>query len=167
MCKVENGFYWLIYFHSEHLSAEKIEDVIFQAKHCLWADTVLKCERGLFWNLLYLTKMHSVEDRKWFLVVHLLSVSIFDCSKLSKCCFLTKTITLSGHSFDQWALQVLDFTWIYREVCFASGCCHSEILRRDRCYLRQKMAAIDFFSLIANVFVVTYRIRIFWIFWIF
>ena len=29
------------------------------------------------------------------------------------------------------------------------------------------MTSIDFFSLIADIFVVKYRIRIFWIFWIF
>ena len=39
--------------------------------------------------------MPSVEDRKWLLVAHLLSFSIFDCSKVSKCCFLSKIITLS------------------------------------------------------------------------
>ena len=72
---------------------------------------------GLFWNLLYLTDIHSVEDRKWFLVAHLLSFSIFDCSKVPKCCFLGKIITLSRHSFEQWAWQVLDFTYIYGEVC--------------------------------------------------
>ena len=33
------------------------------------------------------------------LVAHLLSSSIFDCSKVPKCCFLTKIITLSRHSF--------------------------------------------------------------------
>ena len=45
-------------------------------------------------NLLYLTDMHSVEDRKWFLVAHLLSFSMSDCSKVPKCCFLTKIISL-------------------------------------------------------------------------
>ena len=54
--------------------------------------------------------MHSVEDREWFLVAHLLSLSIFDSPKVLKCCFLTKIITLSRHSFEQWAWQVLDFT---------------------------------------------------------
>ena len=28
--------------------------------------------------------MHSVEDRKWFLVAHLLSFSMFDCSNVPK-----------------------------------------------------------------------------------
>ena len=34
--------------------------------------------------------MHSAEDRKWFLVAHLLSVSIFDCSKIPKCLFFNQ-----------------------------------------------------------------------------
>ena len=63
--------------------------------------------------------MHSVEDRKQFLVAHLLYFSIFDCSKVPKCCFLTKIITLSRHSFEQWVWQVLDFTQIYGQVCCA------------------------------------------------
>ena len=63
--------------------------------------------------------MHSVEDRKCFSVGHLLSFSMFDCSKVSKCCFLTKKITLSRRSFEQSAWQVLDFAEIYGEVCFS------------------------------------------------
>ena len=68
----------------------------------LWAWSILK--------FAYLTEMHSVEDREWFLVAHLLCFSIFDCSKVPKCCFLTKIITMSRHSSEQWAWQVLDFT---------------------------------------------------------
>ena len=32
--------------------------------------------------------------------------------------FLTKIITLSRHSFEQWVWQVFVFTYIYKEVCF-------------------------------------------------
>ena len=51
-----------------------------------------------------------MEDRKWFLVAQLQSFSIFDWTKFPKWCFLTKITTLSRHSFEQWAWQVLDFT---------------------------------------------------------
>ena len=79
--------------------------------------------------------MPSVEARKWFLVAHLLSLSIFDCSKVPKCCFLTKIITFSRHSFEQWAWQVLHLTQIYGEVCCA----------------RQKMTFIYLLVFIANI----------------
>ena len=61
--------------------------------------------------------MHSVEDEKWFLLAYLVSFSMFDCPKLSKCCFLTKIISFGGHYFEKWAWQVLDFTYIYGKVC--------------------------------------------------
>ena len=165
-----NDFYSLVGFHCEYLRTQKLENSVFYIKQHLWADTVLKSGcvqflnlltltemgsvqdrkwfllthllslrifqcwkiqkcwfsskimhlsrrtsdlnsgRGLFWNLLTLTEMHSLEDKKRFLVVHLLSFSMFDCSKVPKCYFWTKIITLSRHSFEQWAWQVLDFT---------------------------------------------------------
>ena len=36
------------------------------------------------------------------LAAHLHSFSMFDWSKVPKGCFLTKIITLSRHSFEQW-----------------------------------------------------------------
>ena len=30
--KIQNGFYWLIYLHCEYLSAEKLENVVFQVE---------------------------------------------------------------------------------------------------------------------------------------
>ena len=117
-CKIENGFNWLIYIHCEYLSVEKFENNVFQAKimylsrHSFkqWAYSILKLDLLNRHALLYSTEMHSMEDRKWFLVAHLLSVSIYDWSKVPKYCFLTKIINLSRHSFEQWAWQVLDFT---------------------------------------------------------
>ena len=50
-------------------------------------------------------------------------------------CFLIHIITLSKHSFEQWAWQVLDVTYIYGKVCFA----------------RQKMTFIQFLVFIANI----------------
>ena len=44
-------------------------------------------------------------------------------------------IPLSRHSFEEWAWQVLDFTQIYREVCFA----------------KYEMVFIDLFVFIANI----------------
>ena len=32
LCKIRNGFYWLIYFYCKHLSAEKFDNVVFEAK---------------------------------------------------------------------------------------------------------------------------------------
>ena len=37
-----------------------------------------------------------MKNRKWFLLAHLLSLSVFDFSKILECCFLTKIIRLSG-----------------------------------------------------------------------
>ena len=84
LCKIENGFYWLIYFHCEYLNAAKFGNVVFHTKWCVWADIVFKSGRGQFWNLLTLTEMHSVEDKKWFLLIHLLSLPRFDCSEITK-----------------------------------------------------------------------------------
>ena len=166
-CEIENGFY-SVCFHCQYLSFQKLKNFVFYIKQHVWADTVLKSGCVQFLNLLtltemgsvsdrkwfslthllslrifecwkirkccfsskimhlsrhtfelwawsilkfaYLTEMHSVEDREWFLVAHLLCFSIFDCSKVPKCCFLTKIITMSRHSSEQWAWQVLDFT---------------------------------------------------------
>ena len=96
MYQRENGFYWLIYLHWEYLSTEKFENVDFQVKMCVWADTVLNSGHDLFWNLLDLTEIHSVEDRKWFLAAHLLSFSMFDCSKLPK-----KLLFNQNNNFEQ------------------------------------------------------------------
>ena len=30
VCKIENGFYWLVYFHYKYLRAEKFENVDFR-----------------------------------------------------------------------------------------------------------------------------------------
>ena len=38
-------------------------------------------------NLLTLMEIHSVDNRKWFLLTYLLSFPIFDCSKVRTCCF--------------------------------------------------------------------------------
>ena len=46
--------------------------------------TVLKSGNGQFLNLLTSTDMPNVEDRKWFLLTCLLSLPIFDCSKVTK-----------------------------------------------------------------------------------
>ena len=104
--KIENGFYWLIYFHCEYVSAEKFENVVFEAKLSIWADTVLKIARGQFWNLLTLIEMHSLGDAKLLSWTHLLSLPTFDCSKIPKCCFLTKMIRFTWHSFEKWAWSV-------------------------------------------------------------
>ena len=46
--------------------------------------TVLKSGNGQFLNLLTSTDVPNVEDRKWFLLTCLLSLPIFDCSKVTK-----------------------------------------------------------------------------------
>ena len=151
LCKIENNFYSLAGFHCEYLRTQKLWNLVFYIKQHVWADTVLKSGCVQFLNLLTLTKMGSVSDRKWFLLTHLLSLRIFECWKIRKCCFSSKIMHLSRHIFEEWVWPLWNFTK-----------CH-----RDRCYLRQEMASIDFFLLIANILVVTYTIRIFWIFWIF
>ena len=52
----------------------------FQAKQCIWGDTVFKSGHGQFWNLRTLTEMYSAEDRKYFLLTHLILLPVFDCS---------------------------------------------------------------------------------------
>ena len=118
---------------------------LYKTKHA-WADTVLKSRCVQFLNSLTLTEISSVQDRKWLLltllvslrmfecwkirkccfssnivhlVAYLISFSIFNYSKIPKCCFSAKIITLSRHSFEQWAWQALDFTYIYGKVCCA------------------------------------------------
>ena len=46
---------------------------------------VLKIGCDQFRYLLTLTEMHSLEERKWFLVTNLPSLPIFDCSNVPKC----------------------------------------------------------------------------------
>ena len=110
LCKIENVFYSLVGFHCEYLRTQNLGNLIFHIKQHVWADTVLKSGCVQFLNLLTLTKMGSVSDRKWFLLTHLLSLRIFECWKIRKCWFSRKIMHLSRHRFKQWTWQVLHFT---------------------------------------------------------
>ena len=94
---------------------KNLKTLIFKQNNA-FEQTHLKSGRGLFWNLLYLTEMCRMEDKKEIVFsAHFLSFSIFDRSKIPKSCFLTKIISLSRHSFEQWTWQVLDFTYRFME----------------------------------------------------
>ena len=110
LCKIENDFYSLGDFPCEYLRIKNLVNLVFYIKQHVWADTVLKSGCVQFLNLLTLTKMGSVSDRKWFLLTHLLSLRIFECWKIRKCWFSRKIMHLSRHRFKQWTWQVLHFT---------------------------------------------------------
>ena len=95
-----NDFYSLVGFHCEYLRTQKLENSVFYIKQHLWADTVLKSGCVQFLNLLTLTEMGSVQDRKWFLLTHLLSLRIFQCWKIQKCWFSSKIMHLSRRTSD-------------------------------------------------------------------
>ena len=67
-CKIENDFYSLVRFYCEYLRTQKLGNLVFYIKQHVWADTFLKSGCVQFLNLLTLTEMHSVEDKKWFLL---------------------------------------------------------------------------------------------------
>ena len=83
----------------------------------------------------------------------LLSLPIFECSKILKSCFLTKIIRLSKDSFGKWAWPVLDFTEIYRGMfCkiengfYWLACFHCEYLRAQKfkkCCFLTKMTRLS------------------------
>ena len=45
-CKIENGFYSLVCFHSEYLRTQKLGNFVFYIKRQVWADKVLKSRCG-------------------------------------------------------------------------------------------------------------------------
>ena len=95
-----NDFYSLVGFHCEYLRTQILGNLVFYIKQHVWADTVLKSGCVQFLNLLTLTEMGSVQDRKWFLLTHLLSLRIFQCWKIQKCWFSSKIMHLSRRTSD-------------------------------------------------------------------
>ena len=116
LCKIENVFYSLVGFHCEYLRTQNLGNLIFHIKQHVWADTVLKSGCVQFLNLLTLTKMGSVSDRKWFLLTHLLSLRISECWKIRKCWFSRRIMHLSRHSFKQWTWFILAFAYFDRDA---------------------------------------------------
>ena len=92
------------------------KNVDLSTKRHVWGDTVLKSGCVQFLNLLTLTEMGSVSDRKWFLLTHLLSLRIFECWKIRKCCFSSKIMHLSRHIFEKWAWYILKLALLNRDA---------------------------------------------------
>ena len=116
MRKIEDDFYSLAGFHCEYLRTQKLENSAFYVKQHVWADAVLKSGCVQFLNLLTLTEMGSVQDRKWFLLTHLLSLRIFQCWKIQKCWFSSKIMHLSRRTSEQWAWSILKFPHFNRDA---------------------------------------------------
>ena len=114
--KTENDFYSLVGFHCEYLRTQNLGNIFFYIKQYIWADTVLKSGCVQFLNWLTLTEMHSVEDRKWFLLTPLVSLRMSECWKIGKCWFSSKTVHLSRHIFQQWAWFILKFALRNRDT---------------------------------------------------
>ena len=57
--------------------------------------------------------MHSVEDRKWFLVAHLLSFSMFDCSNVPKQLLFNQNKNFEQTQF--WTAGVASL-WFYLDL---------------------------------------------------
>ena len=116
LCKIENDFHSLVGFHCEYLRTQTLENLVFYIKQHVWADAVLKSGCVQFLNLLTLTEMGSVQDRKWFLLTHLLSLRIFQCWKIQKCWFSSKIMHLSRRTSEQWAWSILKFPHFNRDA---------------------------------------------------
>ena len=115
-CKLENDFYSLVGFHCDYLRTQNLGNLGFYIKEYVWADTVLKSGSVQILNLLTLTEMSSAYNKKWFLLAHLLSLRIFECWRIRKCCFSSKIVHLSRHSFEQWAWSILTFAYFDRDA---------------------------------------------------
>ena len=116
LCKIENDFYSLFGFHCEYLRTQNLGNLVFYIKQHVWADTVLKSGCVQFLNLLTLTEMGSVSDKKWFLLTPLVSLWIFECWEIGKCCFSSKMVHLSRGNFEQWAWSILVFASLNRDA---------------------------------------------------
>ena len=116
LCKIENDFYSLVGFHCEYLRTQKLGNLVFYIKQHVWAGTFLKSGCVQFLNLLTLTEMHSVEDKKWFLLTPLVSLRIFECWKIRKCCFSSKAVHLSRHNFEKRVWSILKFALLNRDA---------------------------------------------------
>ena len=116
LSKIENDFDSLVGIHCKYLRTQKLGNLVFCIKQHVWADTVLNSQRVLFWNLLTLTEMHSVEEKKWFLSIPLVSMRIFECWKIRKGCFSRKIMHLRRHIFRQWEWSILKFALLNRDT---------------------------------------------------
>lgn len=86
------------------------EMLVFEQKNSFWAQTVMKVDMVSLqsWILPSFADVYGVQDRnrKWFLLAFLLSLQIFEGSKILYICFLTKITFLSTLSFEIWSRSV-------------------------------------------------------------
>ena len=94
-----NGFYWLVCFHCEYFTTQKLKDIVFQIKRHVWADIVLKSGCDHTENLL------SEAGNSFYWLI------CFNFWKIRKSCFWSKIIVLSRYSFKNWARSVLKFAY--------------------------------------------------------
>ena len=90
LCRIKKDFYSLAGVHCEYLRTHKLGSCVFYIKQHVWADTVLKSPCVEFLNSLSLRDMGSLEDKKWFLSSHLLSLRIFEAEKFKNVDFQGK-----------------------------------------------------------------------------